>query len=139
MFTAACRKVSEARLRVAFRPRFLLVLAASAPSTQSSRGVVTSAVPAPCASSASLALVGRKALAAVAGGFPPPGTPDPLRALSPCVGWIGSFMTRPSKSAQGRHAVCHTRRHLEPEEESLLNKVMFCLDKVFSFLNKVNF
>ena len=48
-------------------------------------------------------------------------------------------MTRPSKSAHGRHAVCHTRRHLEPEEESLLNKVVFCLDKVPSFLNKVNF
>ena len=113
--------------------------AASAPSNQSSRGGVTSAVPAPCASSASLALVGRKELAAVAGGSPPPGTPDPLRALSPLAGWIGSFLTGPSKSAQGRHAVRHTRRHLEPEEEPLLNKVMFCLDKVPSSLNKVNF
>ena len=47
-------------------------------------------------------------------------------------------MTGPSKSAQGRHAVCHTRRNLEPEDESLLNKIMFCLDKVSSFLNKVN-
>ena len=46
-------------------------------------------------------------------------------------------MTKPSKSALGRQAVCHTRRNMEPQEESLSNKEKFCLDKVLSSLNKV--